>query len=218
MKKNTWQTAGLVMALFGAAYAAEAQGQRPSKEEILAKYDADGDGQLSETERATMREEMGNRGGRGGQRGGQGGGQRMSREDLIAKYDTDGDGKLSETEREAARAEMGGRGGRGGQRGGQNETAAMVAKYDLDGNGELSATELQQLLEDQKNQPAPEEAGGERGPRGQGGQSEQGQGRRGQRMSREEVMAKYDADGDGKLSEEERATMRADMKKNRAQN
>ncbi len=218
MKTQVLKQAGLVMALFGAAYAAEAQttdSARPSKEEILAKYDADGDGVLSDTERETMRSEMSALRGQRGQGGQSGQRQRPNREEIIAKYDADGDGVLSDAEKETMRSEMGQRGERGerGQRGqrGQNSTAAMVAKYDADGNGELSAAELQQLLSEQENQSDMNQERGRRGGQGQG-EENQAQGRK-QRMSREEMIAKYDADGDGKLSDTERAAMRADMKK-----
>ncbi|QBG48573.1 hypothetical protein EGM51_14610 [Verrucomicrobia bacterium S94] len=203
MNNKVWQTAGLMMALFGAAYVAEAQrpgGQRPNFEEMLKKYDADGDGQLSETERETMRSEMRQRGGQRGERG-----ERPNFEEMLKKYDADGDGKLNETERETMRSEMRQRGGQG--RRGPGGTAAMLKKYDTDGSGELSAAELEKLMEDQKSNPD---------AKAENGRPDRGQDRqRGPRMNREEAMAKYDTDGDGKLSETEREAMRNDMRKNR---
>ena len=69
---------------------------RPSREEMLKKFDKDGDGKLNEEERAALREE----------------GQKR-RKEIIAKFDKDGDGKLNEDERKAAGAEM--RKSRGGR-------------------------------------------------------------------------------------------------------
>ncbi len=119
MNTNTWKMAGLAMAVIGSvSFAQEEQGQGkgskdkdgrqgqcPSKEQILEKFDIDGDGQLSEDERATMREAGGKK--RGGKQG-----QRPSKEEVFEKFDTDGDGELGEEERAAAREERGDRGGR----------------------------------------------------------------------------------------------------------
>ena len=64
-----------------------------SREEMVKKFDKDGDGKLSEAERQEARKSMGGRPG-------------MNREELMKKFDTNGDGKLDETERQAARAAM----------------------------------------------------------------------------------------------------------------
>ena len=117
MKAKTWRLAGLVMALMGAMTMANAgQGQRggagdgqghgkegkkgpdgrPSREEMLKKYDKDGDGQLNEQERAALRADMEKRQGKRD-------GERPSREEMLEKFDTDGDGQLSEAERKAMR-------------------------------------------------------------------------------------------------------------------
>lgn len=52
-------------------------------EEYVKKFDKDGDGKLSQTERAEA--------------------MKAYREDTMKKYDKDGDGKLSQAEREAMR-------------------------------------------------------------------------------------------------------------------
>lgn len=54
-------------------------------EAILKKFDADGDGKLSETERAAAKEA-----------------RQQRRAALIEQHDTDGDGKLSKEEKKAA--------------------------------------------------------------------------------------------------------------------
>ncbi len=45
----------VVLFTSGAALAAPGEGARPTKEQILEKFDADGDGKLSETEREAAR-------------------------------------------------------------------------------------------------------------------------------------------------------------------
>ena len=104
MKNTEWKVAGLVMALVGAASLAAAEqgkecekcghkGKRPSREEMMKRFDADGDGQLSESERAALREEMGKH------KGGHPEGKRPSREEMMKRFDADGDGQLNEAER-----------------------------------------------------------------------------------------------------------------------
>ena len=61
------------MAFIGAASLAQAQGtgnggqggDQGKREEMMKKFDTDGDGQLSEAERNAMREERGGKGGKG---------------------------------------------------------------------------------------------------------------------------------------------------------
>ncbi|MAN36419.1 MAG: hypothetical protein CMI21_02155 [Opitutae bacterium] len=60
---------------------------RPSREEVMKKFDKDGDGKLSESERAELRKTM-----------------EARRKEFMAKFDKDGDGKLNEEERKAAMA------------------------------------------------------------------------------------------------------------------
>ena len=68
---------------------------RPSREEVMKKFDKDGDGKLSESERAELRKAMANRGAPGGRR---------PPPQLMKQFDKDGDGKLNEEERKAAMA------------------------------------------------------------------------------------------------------------------
>jgi hypothetical protein len=137
MNAVTWRVAGLIMALMGALTMANAgQGHNksakkgkpshPSRAEIQKKYDVDGDGQLSEAERETLRADMKKHHSRQ---------PKQSREEMRKKYDTDGDGQLSETERAALRADMQKRKGKRPCR------EQIMKKYDTDGDGKLSETE-----------------------------------------------------------------------------
>jgi len=63
--------------------------------------DNDGDGKLSEEERAAMRKAMAERGGKRGEGDG-----KAVRERILKQFDRDGDGKLNEQERAAARKAM----------------------------------------------------------------------------------------------------------------
>jgi hypothetical protein len=92
----------------------------PRKERILEKFDADKDGQLSESERAAAKAEM----------------EARKAADLKA-YDKDGDGELSKAERqalgEAKRAER---------------HAEILKKYDADKDGVLSEEERAKVREE----------------------------------------------------------------------
>lgn len=63
------------------------------RQEILAKFDADHDGKLSESERAAARAALAAR-------------LKEKHPKLFAKIDTNGDGQLSKEEMEAARAKL----------------------------------------------------------------------------------------------------------------
>ena len=69
---------------------------RPSREEVMKKFDKDGDGKLNEDERAEARKAM-----------------EARRAEMIEKFDKDGDGKLNEEERKAAMASRTKPGGEG---------------------------------------------------------------------------------------------------------
>lgn len=89
-------------------------GKKDRKAEMLKKYDADGDGQLSQAERQAARdssskmngEKKGRTGGKGneGKKGRCGQMSPEKRQEILTKYDADGDGQLSDAERVTARA------------------------------------------------------------------------------------------------------------------
>ena len=64
---------------------------RPSREEMMKKFDKDGDGKLSEDEKAEIRKSLGNR---------------KPPAHILEKFDKDGDGKLCENEKAEIRKEM----------------------------------------------------------------------------------------------------------------
>ncbi len=161
--------------------------------------------------------------------GGPGGQHRMGPPpELVAQYDADGDGKLDETERAALHADIesgkiarpegrgpggpGRRGGPGGP-GGQHRMGPppeLVAQYDADGDGKLDETERAALHADvESGKIARPEGRGPGGPGRKGGPGGPG----GQRRMGPppEVVAQYDVDGDGRLDETERAALHADV-------
>jgi len=144
--------------------------------DLLTKYDVNNDGQLDQTELATLRKDIedGKIGPPGGMRGrgpggpggpgmgGPGGPGRIP-QDLLDKYDVNKDGKLDETERAALDQDMrdgklppppgaGQRGRRGPGQGpgmGQPPTAKdILARFDANKDGVLDETELTAFLTD----------------------------------------------------------------------
>ena len=92
MKTTKLLTLGLLIGSFTCAVAEDAgppppppgkPPHRPVPPEVLKKFDKDGDGKLSETERAAMKAER--------------------EKEMLAKYDADKDGKLSDEERAKAK-------------------------------------------------------------------------------------------------------------------
>lgn len=133
------------------------------RQEIIKKYDKDGDGKLNDEEKQNALKEF--RKGRPDQpnkeellkkydanKNGQldpeekekarkelGARAGRSREELLKKFDKDGDGKLSDAEREAARKET---------RKGASVPPDVLKKYDADKDGKLSREEMRKARED----------------------------------------------------------------------
>jgi Ca2+-binding EF-hand superfamily protein len=111
----------MLAALVGTCSLATAQDKperpkRPIPEEVLKKYDKDGDGKLSEAEHKVMAEERKAMG-------------EKRRLEALKKYDKDADGKLSEAERQTMREEM------------EATRKAFMEKYDTDKDGRLDPAE-----------------------------------------------------------------------------
>ena len=84
---------------------------------MLEKFDADGDGVLSEDERAAAKAAHKAR-------------KEQKKADRLKKCDTDGDGVISDEEKAAAKAA-----GKAGKKGGKDKKAQFIAEFDLDGDG-----------------------------------------------------------------------------------
>lgn len=96
---------------------APAGGDRPVPPAVLAEFDTDGDGVLSDAEKAAMKAAM-----------------ESKKEEFIAKHDADGDGVLNSEERAAAKAAME-----------AAHAAKITTKFeelDTDSSGGLSAAEF----------------------------------------------------------------------------
>ena len=106
------------------------RGEKRTYEELLKKYDTDGDGKLSDEERKAMQEDF----------------RRQAEEEQLAKYDTDGDGKLSDEERKVMEED----------RRSQADTWKQWGKdlqlkhFDADGDGKLDEEEMAAFKEFEK--------------------------------------------------------------------
>jgi Ca2+-binding EF-hand superfamily protein len=207
------------------------QDRRPSCEEVMAEFDADGDGELSETEREAMEA------------------ARDARE--LEEFDANGDGVLSDDERPVRpeRSDRRGPFAQGDEEpsfdslnmsgGYPNEIVLfdedspsapsetdldrrpsreeVMAEFDVDGDGELSESEMEAMEAARDARELVEfDANGdgvisddERPQRPDRGRVNGVGGPDGNGPSREEMLAEFDADGDGELSESEREAMKA---------
>lgn len=149
-------------------------------QEIVAKFDKDGDGRLNEEERAAAQKAMG--------------GQFANRRaEIVKKFDKDGDGKLNAEEQAAARKALGGQAGAGRP---NIDRAEVMKKFDKDGNGTLDDTEKAAIKKHF------EELRAKRGPAGADARPKADAPAK--RRVNPEALKKFDKDGDGKLSPEER--------------
>ena len=90
--------------------------------ERLARFDADGDGVLSDEEKILAREEFKKRGERAAW-------SDRKHHNRVKRFDVDGDGVLSEEEKAAARAFR------------EERHAEILSRFDTDGDGVLSVEE-----------------------------------------------------------------------------
>ncbi|MBI3271006.1 MAG: EF-hand domain-containing protein [Planctomycetes bacterium] len=180
------------------------------KEELLKRFDKNGDGQLDDEERAEARKaQAGERGKKGG--GGGAGGRGRGPEDggdgggavggAGAQGPDDGQGG-----KDAGAAAGGGGGGAGAGGSGDagmdpGRRAEMVKKFDKDGDGKLNDEERAEAMKAMRAQREKTGKGGENRGRMEG-------------LLRKalELIKKHDVDGDKQLSAEEKAALVADVK------
>lgn len=129
---------------------------RPSREEVLKKFDKDGDGKLSEEEKGELRKAMASRG-------------RKLPPHLMEKFDKDGDGKLNEEERADARKAM------------EARRKEVMEKFDKDGDGKLNPEERRAAM---ASRPKPGEGkkpeGKDKKPEDGKGNKKEGKGKKGE--------------------------------------
>lgn len=93
----------------------------PSREEIIKKFDKDGDGKLRDAEREKIRKKLPGKG-------------RKLPPQILAKFDKDGDGELNDEEREAAKKAW------------EARKEEALEKFDADGDGKLNPEERQTAM------------------------------------------------------------------------
>ena len=203
-----------------AAKKSDRQTDRPSRESIIKRFDKDGDGKLSESERSAARKALGTRSGRGGNSQSQEDQQRQrrARYDAVAKNlrEQVKAGKITE---EQARERLGqlrkrmaqagspnGQSDRGGNSQSQEDQQRQRrARYDAVAKNLREQVKAGKITEEQ----ARERLGQLRKRMAQAG-SPNGQSDR-SRGSRERLMKEFDKNKDGKLDEKERAALRKAM-------
>ena len=153
------------------------------EELVMAKYDSDKDGKLSDEEIAVLQADVKKA-------------QEAKKAAILKKFDKDGDGKLSKEERKAMQEEWLKDHPEAAKRMEEMKArqearkAEMLKKYDKDGDGKLSDEEKKAMREDWAKD-HPEAAK----------RMEEMKGR--QEAHAANMIKKFDKDGDGKLSPEE---------------
>ncbi len=183
-------------------------GGRPEMHaDVMKKFDVDGDGKLSEAERTDLRAAI----------------KERAEKRMLERHDADGDGVLSDGEREKMREEYRARREDMARRfrGRRVEMSSelkdeLLELFDTDTDGELSEEEwfdarraYLRLQEKEKAEGPEGEKGAVNAPRDRDGQKLEKRNRN--RKNQEQILKKFDADGDGKLSEDERRKAREDM-------
>jgi len=173
-----------------------------TRPEDTKKYDADGDGQLSNEERQAM--------------------YKAQREQwMTRRHDKDGDGKLDEAERAAMAAEQArwDEQRRKWREQAEQRRKEQLEKYDADRDGTLSNEERQAMYKAMREQwqiRRHDKDGDGKLNEAERGAMEAEQARRAERtrkwreqaeQRRKEQLEKHDVDGDGKLSDAERQAM-----------
>jgi len=153
------------------------------EELVIAKYDADKDGKLSDGEIAVLQTDVRKA-------------QEAKKAAILKKFDKDGDGKLSQEERKAMNEEWLKDHPEAAKRMEEMKArqearkAEMLKKFDKDGDGKLSDEEKKAMREDwTKNHPEAVKRMEEMKAR--------------QEAHAADMIKKFDKDGDGKLSPEE---------------
>lgn len=153
------------------------------EELVLAKYDTDKDGKLSDEEIAVLQADVKKA-------------QEAKKAAILKKFDKDGDGKLSKEERKAMQEEWLKDHPEAAKRMEEMKArqearkAEMLKKYDKDGDGKLSDEEKKAMREDwAKNHPEAAKRMEEMKARHEAYVAD--------------MIKKFDKDGDGKLSPEE---------------
>lgn len=138
------------------------------RQEMIKRFDANGDGKLDATERQAAKSAMEERRGDGPRDGVAG----KMRERALDRFDTDGDGKISESERAAGEAAM---------RADIVNRPRAMARVDTDGDGQVSDAEWAAAREQMRDRMGP---GGSDGPgKGPGkGKGPDGERPKGQRL------------------------------------
>jgi len=189
----------LIFALFTTVGFSQDQSDKPTKRAaFIKKFDKDGDGKLSESEREAAKKAAAKRGNKGQPSDPRKPGP--DRQALLKKFDKDGDGKLNTAEQAALRSAMQKKRGPAekGPGKGRPNMKQLLAKYDTNGDGKLDAKERAKI-----KKPAP--------------RPETERNKQTNQERQQKLLQRFDKDGDGELSPAERRAMKEFLEKRRAE-
>lgn len=176
-----------------------------NRQDLIKRFDQDGDGQLNEAERVAAREAMPSRAARTNQPAAAGSAA-DGRNEVVKRFDKNGDGVIDDSERTAARDEL--KKSRPAPEGSSNAVPArpaidrqmVVKEFDKDGDGKLSDEERQAAMRAMRERMVAPGAPGD-----------------GPDLNSAAMIKRFDKNGDGQLGEAERTSMREEMQRRREQ-
>ena len=223
MKTYKFIIPATALLLSGATFAAEkaAAPDRPGREALFKQFDKNGDGELDADEREAARKAMQERAANRPQRGPDVAppAENLSRENIVKRFDKNGDGIIDDAERAAAREEIlkqreanakaRNEGGAGESRPlgapGGFDRESLIKEFDKNKDGQLDETEraaVMAALRERRGMVRPED------PRREGAPARP-------LLDREELIKRFDTNGDGQLDDAERTAMRVEVLKRR---
>lgn len=179
-----------------------------ARAELVKRFDKDGDGRLNEQERQAAIKAAG---GLGQRPDGNPAAAPLDRREIMKRFDKNGDGRLDEAERTAARASFANRPGTpAGRTDGARPGGEFMKRFDKNGDGKLDETERAAAQAAFANRPGfgrPATAG-DAAPAA--AKPDTG------RVDKKALLKEFDADGDGKLTGDERAAARQAFQERKA--
>ena len=185
-------TAALSLGLNSSSARVQENSQVPRQnfQDLIKRFDRDGDGRLNEQERQRMRQEM-------QKRSAPDNATRPSREEVLKKFDRNGDGRLDAQELAVLRSQMertrdgaGSRPSSSNRQGGNNR--ALIERFDTNKNGRLDPPEQAKMREalQRRQTDNPSQRPAQPGDRSSG-------------ANRQQALERFDANGNGRLEPEE---------------
>ncbi|RLS35017.1 MAG: hypothetical protein DWH79_02970 [Planctomycetota bacterium] len=171
------------------------------KEEAMKRFDKNGDGRLDDAEQAEAMNSLKKKGGEV---------QAQLKQFMLGKFDADSSGTLDETERKAAFDETMKQMEQNGPMVKNTILGMVYRRFDANADGTLDSNEMKTARHELSKRILQGMSGDDAAPKPTAPQPRRKQA---DEATKKEMLDRFDADGDGVLSDQERAAAKADLKK-----